>query len=119
MLDAQARAAYRSRMADLEAEREEAEAANDPGRRDRAAAEIEFLERELANAVGLGGRGAGAPARLPSARGVSVTRALRAAIARMATANPALGTTSTAPFTPGTFCSYAPDPRVPPAWQEL
>src|SRR5262249_5627576 len=42
VLDAQARAAYRSRMADLEADRDEAEAANDIGRYDRAVAEIDF-----------------------------------------------------------------------------
>src|SRR5262249_22964601 len=43
VLDAQARMAYRSRLIDLEAERDAAEAANDPGRRARAEAEIEFL----------------------------------------------------------------------------
>jgi tetratricopeptide (TPR) repeat protein len=115
VLDAHARASYRQRMADLEAERDEADAANDPGRRERAAQEIEFLERELANAVGLGGRlrRAGSPAE--RAR-VSVTRALRAAIARMSSANPALGRHLDSTVRTGTFCSYAPDPRVPAAW---
>jgi tetratricopeptide (TPR) repeat protein len=116
VLDAQARAAYRTRMAELQAEHEEAEAANDTGRRDRVAAEIDFLERELANAVGLGGRGrrAGSPAE--RAR-LSVTRAVRAAIARMAAANPALGDHLDSAVHTGTFCSYAPDPRVPTTWQ--
>jgi hypothetical protein len=115
VLDAHARASYRQRMADLEAERDEADAANDPGRRERAAQEIEFLERELANAVGLGGRlrRAGSPAE--RAR-VSVTRALRAAIARMSNANPTLGRHLDSTVRTGTFCSYAPDPRVPAAW---
>jgi tetratricopeptide (TPR) repeat protein len=116
VLDAQARAAYRSRMADLEAERDEAEAANDIGRYDRAAAEIDFLERELANAVGLGGRTrrAGSPAE--RAR-LSVTRALRTAIARMAAANPSLGRHLDKTVHTGTFCRYAPDPRVCAVWQ--
>ncbi len=116
VLDAQARASYRARMAELEAERDEAEAANDVGRHDRVAEEIEFLERELANAVGLGGRGrrAGSPAE--RAR-LSVTRAVRAAIARMAAANPALGNHLDSAVHTGTFCSYAPDPRVPTTWQ--
>jgi tetratricopeptide (TPR) repeat protein len=116
VLDAQARAAYRARMADLEAERDEAETANDVGRYERAVAEIEFLERELANAVGLGGRGrrAGSPAE--RAR-LSVTRAVRAAIARMAAANPSLGSHLDSTVHTGTFCSYAPDPRVPTSWQ--
>src|SRR5262249_42212009 len=56
VLDAQARSAYRSRLLDLEAERDEAEAANDPGRRARAEAEIEFLGQELSRAFGMGGR---------------------------------------------------------------
>src|SRR4030095_5029291 len=64
VLDAQARAAYRARTADGKGEQDEPGAATAVGRRDRVAAEIEFLERELANAVGLGGRGrrAGSPA---------------------------------------------------------
>src|SRR5262249_15528954 len=102
VLDAQARTAYRSRLAGLEAARDGADAANDPGRRDRAAAEIEFLERELAKAIGLGGRmrRAGSPAE--RAR-VSVTRALRAAITRMAKANPSLGRHFDATVRTGTF----------------
>ena len=113
VLDAQARAAYRARMADLEAERDEAEAANDVGRYDRAVAEIEFLERELANAVGLGGRmrRAGSPAE--RAR-LSVTRALRTAIARMAAANPSLGSHLDSTVHTGTFCRYAPGSRAWP-----
>lgn len=66
MLDAEARAAYRSRLAELRAERDEAERFNDPGRVANAEREIEVLTRELARAVGLGG---GARARPPSARG--------------------------------------------------
>jgi hypothetical protein len=116
VLDARARASYRTRMADLATERDEAEAANDPGRRDRAAREIEFLERELASAVGLGGRlrRAGSPAE--RAR-VSVTRALRSAIARMSGANPALGRHLDGTVRTGVFCSYAPDPGVPTHWE--
>jgi tetratricopeptide (TPR) repeat protein len=116
VLDAQARASYRKRLADLEAERDDAAAANDPGRRDRASAELEFLERELANAVGLGGRlrRAGSPAE--RAR-VSVTRALRAAISRMSGSNPSLGRHLDTTVRTGTFCTYAPDPRVTAAWE--
>jgi hypothetical protein len=48
---------------------------------------------------------------------LSVTRAVRAAIARMATANPSLGNHLDSTVHTGTFCSYAPDPRVPTTWQ--
>lgn len=116
VLDAQARAAYRARRAELEAERDDAEAANDLGRRDRAAAEIEFFDRELSNAFGLGGRTRRAGSAAERAR-LSVTRALRTAIARMAAAHPALGQHLGTAVHTGTFCSYAPDPRVTTAWQ--
>ncbi len=116
VLDAQARMAYRSRLVDLEAERDEAEAANDPGRRGRAEAEIEFIGQELSRAFGMGGRARRAGSMAERAR-VSVTRALRAAIDRLGKANPALGRHLDTTIRTGTFCSYTPDPRVPPAWQ--
>ena len=116
VLDAQARLAYRSRLIDLEAERDEAEAANDPGRRARAEAEIAFLGQELSRAFGMGGRARRAGSMAERAR-VSVTRALRAAIDRLGKANPTLGRHLETTIRTGTFCSYTPDPRVPPAWQ--
>src|SRR5262249_43688536 len=54
LLDADARTAYRRRLADLEGELEEAERFNDPGRAARARAEVEVLTAELRRAVGLG-----------------------------------------------------------------
>jgi len=42
---------------------------------------------------------------------------LRAAIDRLGKANPALGRHLDTTIRTGTFCSYTPDPRVPPAWQ--
>ena len=55
-LDAEARAEYRLRLADLEGEISEAEANNDPERASRALEEREFLLAELRAAVGLSGR---------------------------------------------------------------
>jgi hypothetical protein len=52
LLDATAKAAYRARLAELEA----AEAGSDPARATRARGEREFLVAELARAVGLVGR---------------------------------------------------------------
>jgi hypothetical protein len=54
-LDAEARAQYRSRLADLEEDINEAEAHNDPERASRARREREILLSELGAAVGLGG----------------------------------------------------------------
>ena len=59
-------------------------------------------------------RRAGSPAE--RAR-LSVTRALRTAIARMAKADPSLGRHLDSTVHTGAFCPYAPDPRVPTAWQ--
>ena len=55
-LDSQAKAEYRSRLEDLRAEIEEAEAFNDPERAARAREEMDFIAHELSAAVGLGGR---------------------------------------------------------------
>src|SRR5262249_50142796 len=55
LLDAEARAAYKARLDDLQEEIDEAEEFNDPVRAERAREEREFLIRELARAVGIGG----------------------------------------------------------------
>jgi hypothetical protein len=60
LLDATAKAAYRSRIMELRAELEEAEAFNDIARAANARAELDFLMAELARAViRLAGRAAG------------------------------------------------------------
>ena len=56
VLDDRARAAYRARLAELDAGIDQADADHDPHRADRANAEREALLQELSSAVGLGGR---------------------------------------------------------------
>ena len=56
LLDAEARAAYKARLDELEEELNEAERFNDPVRAAQAREEREFLVRELARAVGAAGR---------------------------------------------------------------
>jgi hypothetical protein len=116
LLDATAKAAYRARLAELGAELEEAEAGNDPARATRARQEMDFLVGELARAVGLGGRDRRAAAHAERAR-LNVTRAIRAAMANLARANPALGRHLAATIRTGRYCAYTPDPRVPITWQ--
>jgi tetratricopeptide (TPR) repeat protein len=115
-LDPEAKAAYRLRLEDLRSEIAEADAFNDPGRGARARQEMEFLTDELAGAVGLGGRDRKAASSAERAR-LSVTRAIRAALARIAEQSPALGRHFDATIKTGTFCSYNPDPRVPMSWE--
>jgi hypothetical protein len=116
LLDARAKAAYKARLGELAAELEEAERCNDPGRAAQARAEREFLVRELARAVGLGGRDRRAASHAERAR-LNVTRAIRAAMANLARANPSLGQHLSATIRTGRYCSYTPDPRTPVSWE--
>jgi hypothetical protein len=116
LLDATAKAAYQARLAELGAELEAAEAGNDPARAAWARGEREFLVAELARAVGLGGRDRRAAAHAERAR-LNVTRAIRAAMANLARANPSLGRHLAATIRTGRYCAYTPDPRVPITWQ--
>lgn len=116
LLDAQAKAEYRARIRELRAELDEAERFNDPGRAAAAREELAFLTRELARAVGLGGRDRRAASHAERAR-LNVTRAIRAAVARVARAHPALGRHLAATVHTGQYCSYTPDPQAAIHWE--
>ena len=116
LLDAKAKAAYKARLDELAAELEEAELCHDPGRAATARAERDFLVGELARAVGLGGRDRRAASHAERAR-LNVTRAIRAAMANLARANPGLGAHLAATIRTGRYCSYTPDPRAPITWE--
>ena len=115
MLDEQARAAYRSRLAELREELDEAESFNDAGRTERVQSEIESLSDELTRAVGLGGRPRRAASDVERAR-INVTRALRRVIDAIAARDPALGSDLERGLRTGIFCCYTPDPRLPVCW---
>jgi tetratricopeptide (TPR) repeat protein len=116
VLDPQAKAAYRQRLAELEEDLGEAEAWNDAERAARAKDEIEFLTRELAVAVGLTGRDRKAASAAERAR-LNVSRAIRAAMSRIAENHLRLGEHLDAAVNTGLFCSYTPDPRIPIIWR--
>ncbi len=109
LLDPQARGDYRRRLAEIDGQL----AAG--GGADGLAAERAFLVRELGGGTGLGGRGRRAAAASERAR-VSVTRALRAALERIASGHEALGDHLATTVRTGTFCAYEPDPHVPIVW---
>jgi len=115
VLDAEAKAAYRRRLGDLEHELAEANAFNDPERAARARAERESLAEHLAAAVGFGGRDRRLASAAERARW-SVGKALRAAHRRLAAELPALGHHLDATLRTGTFCAYVPERGVPVAW---
>ena len=116
VLDPEARAAYRQRMQELQAELEEAHEFNDLGRIERLQEELDFLSQELTLAVGLGGRTRKTNSPTERARS-TITKAIKSAIKQLAKSHPALGEYLTKTIRTGTFCRYTPDPRVPLTWQ--
>jgi tetratricopeptide (TPR) repeat protein len=116
MLDARAKDAYRRRLAEIEEDIEQAHELGDAERIAQADAERDFLLRELARAVGLGGRDRRASSASERAR-VAVTRALRQAIARICEHHPRLGEHLDRTVRTGTHCAYFPDARAPGEWR--
>ncbi|MDP9068371.1 MAG: AAA family ATPase [Actinomycetota bacterium] len=115
LLDPKAKAAFKERIADLQEEMIDAEEMNDPERAARARAELDALAEHLAGSVGLGGRDRKAAFEAEKAR-LSVTKALRSALAKIASSSPGLGEHLSATVKTGYFCAYTPDPRAPIDW---
>ena len=115
-LDAHAREAYRRRLRDIDEDIEEATHCNDLGRIELAQADRQFLVNELSRAVGLGGQPRQALSTSERAR-TSVTRSIRYAMARIAQHHPELGEHLRQAVGTGTYCVYAPDPRLPAHWE--
>jgi tetratricopeptide (TPR) repeat protein len=116
ILDQQAKAAYRARLRDLEEELAEATSWADPVRAAKARQERQFLADELSAAVGLGGRDRAAGSPAERAR-VSITKAVKIALARIRAHSPVLAGHLDATIHTGTFCCYTPDPRAPITWR--
>lgn len=114
-LDGEARTAYRSRLAELQEELEEADLHNDLALRERCRAEMDTLASRLSAAVGLGGR-----ARLSGDPGErarqSVTKALRTAIRKVANEHEQLGRYLSNTVRTGVTCCFDPDPGRPLHW---
>jgi hypothetical protein len=115
VLDARAKAEYRRRIEDLRDEIEEAERFGDLGRVGRARAQVQLVARELARAVGLGGRSRVIGSVAERAR-VNVTRTIRDAMRRIADHDLWVGHHLAARIRTGTFCCYRPDPDVSVRW---
>jgi hypothetical protein len=115
LLDDRAKEAYRRRLTEIDEDIAEATSMADLGRIAQAHAEREFLLRELSRAVGLGGRDRRAGSASERAR-VSVTRAVRHALARIREHHSPLADYLERVVRTGAFCAYMPDPRVPATW---
>jgi predicted ATPase len=110
-IDREALRQYRRRLAELDVELDEAEAANDVARHTKRTAEREALIQELARATGLGGKPRRTGSPTEKAR-LNVTRTIRHAIAYLGTAHPELGTHLAESIVTGVACSYEPRTNV-------
>jgi hypothetical protein len=117
VLDAQAKAAYKRRLRELDQEVEEARSIGDTARAARAEQEIELLAQQLAGAVGLGGRDRRAGSAAERSR-MSVSRTIKTVIEKLREGHPVLGEHLEQTVKTGTYCSYCPDPRVPTSWKQ-
>jgi tetratricopeptide (TPR) repeat protein len=107
VLDARARTAYRHRIEQLRAEADEALAAGRLDAAEATQAELDQLVAQLARAFGLGGRQRREASAAERAR-LNVTRALRAAIAKLADALPGAGEVLDRRVRTGLYCVYEP-----------
>jgi hypothetical protein len=115
VLDARARAAYRHRVEELRAQADEALAAGRLDTAEAKQAELDQLVAQLAQAFGLGGRQRRAASAAERAR-LNVTRALRAAVAKLVDAMPGAGEVLDRRIRTGLYCAYEPDPTDKVRW---
>lgn len=116
LLDGQARAAYRRRLETLREELDEARANHDIGRADSIRTEMDVIGRQLAAAIGLGGRSRRSGSAVERAR-QSVTKAIRGTIRKIAGENESLGRYLELAVRTGVACRFEPIPRHPIRWQ--
>ena len=108
-LDFQAKAQYRRRIMELNAEVENARNHGDTENGERLERELEFLSGEIRRAVGIGGRDRLANSNVERSR-LNVTRAIRLALAKLVEVDPSAGVFLSRCIQTGTFCSYNPLP---------
>ncbi|HET6531051.1 MAG TPA: ATPase, partial [Actinoplanes sp.] len=114
VLDTRARAEYRTRLADLSEQIDDAVAANDRDRAAVATAERDFIVAELTAATGLAHRSRRLGDDTERAR-KTVTARIRYAIGRIRRVHPALAEHLDRSVHTGVECAYQPD--APPAWR--
>ena len=116
LLDTRAKEEFRKRIDDLQEEIDDAESMNDPERGHRAKVEMEHLIDALTSATGVGGRDRTVSLEAERAR-LSVSKALRGVISKIAEHDRALGEHLNATVRTGYYCSYTPDPRAARTWK--
>ena len=115
-LDRSARDDYRRRASDLRDEIEDALAVENDARAAALQGELSVLVQELSRAFGLGGRDRAMGTVAEKAR-LNVTRAVRAAITKLAEALPEAGAVLDRRVRTGVFCAYEPHPDDQLVWK--
>ena len=115
LVDKRALAAYRQRLRDLDQDLADADGSSDARRSAELCAERDALLDELARATGLGGRTRTAGSSQERAR-IAVTKAIRAAIDRIATVDEPLSRHLQSTVRTGLSCRYEPDPGDRIVW---
>jgi len=113
VLDDRARRELKARVRELQQQVDEAGAAHDAGRAERAREELDQIVEHLSGALGLGGRARqlGSPAERARS---AVTWRIRNAVRKIASAHPRLGRHLENAVRTGTFCVY--EPETPTEW---
>ena len=111
-IDRSAVAAYRQRLADLAEEIDDADAAHDVGRAERARVEYDALVDELTRSLGLGGRPRAAGSEPAERLRKAVSARVRDAIRRIDGLHPELARHLSYAVRTGVFCSYRPETPV-------
>jgi hypothetical protein len=114
VLDEQAKAAFKSRLARLAREIDDADAAGSPGRAKTLRSERDALIRELTAATGLGGRDRRLGDEAERAR-KTVSARVRDALAKIERVHPELATHLRSALRMGTVCSCTP--AEPTTWK--
>jgi hypothetical protein len=115
LLDAPAKASYRSRLRELAEDLAESRSLNDLGRIRRNEEEIDQLNRELARAVGLNGRDRKAASEIERSR-IRITNAIRASLDKIGKNHSAMRRYLSSTLRTGAICSYTPHVDFP-GWQ--
>jgi tetratricopeptide (TPR) repeat protein len=109
VLDSKAKQSYRARLSELQNELVEARDHEDEERVVELKREVSFFTRELARAVGLGGRDRNVGSEMERTR-LRVTNAIRFAISRVSALHPVLGRHLQQKVITGNFCLYTAEP---------
>jgi DNA-binding response OmpR family regulator len=114
-LDPQAKAAYKTRLRELQETLEDAQADNDVGRIAKAQEEMELLTHELLRSLRLGGKSRRAASSTERAR-INIQRSIKITVEKVAEYHQTLGAYLAHTIHTGTYCSYSPDVRIPSPW---